>query len=116
MKESALAIYDRVRHPWVDPKETVFYAALVGSFGSNAVSPRTLSSAHLGKMISLEGIVTRCSLVRPKVMKSVHYNEVKNVFVQREYRDQTMSSQAPSSSVYPQEDDEGGLCSSSWLC
>ncbi|KAF8453963.1 MCM2/3/5 family-domain-containing protein [Terfezia claveryi] len=117
VKQTALAIFDRVRHPWVDVKETVFYAALVGSFGSNAVSPRTLSSSHLGKTISLEGIVTRCSLVRPKVVKSVHYNEKKNQFVFREYRDQTMSSQAPTTSVYPQEDEEGnpliteyGLC------
>ncbi|KAF8457568.1 MCM2/3/5 family-domain-containing protein [Kalaharituber pfeilii] len=107
IKELALAIYDRVRHPWVIPSETVFYAAFVGSFGSNAVSPRTLSSSHLGKLISLEGIVTRCSLVRPKVMKSVHYNEKKNWFVQREYHDQTMSSMAPTSNVYPQEDEEG---------
>lgn len=88
----------------------------MGSFGSNAVSPRTLSSSHLGKIISLEGIVTRCSLVRPKVVKSVHYNEKKNQFVFREYRDQTMSSQAPTTSVYPQEDEEGrsliyNLCS-----
>lgn len=109
MKQTALAIFDRVRHPWVDVKETIFYAALVGSFGSNAVSPRTLSSSHLGKTISLEGIVTRCSLVRPKVVKSVHYNEKKNQFVFREYRDQTMSSQAPTTSVYPQEDEEGSL-------
>ena len=107
IKESALAIHDRIRHPWVDPKETVFYAALIGSFGSNAVSPRTLSSAHLNRMISLEGIVTRCSLVRPKVTKSVHYSEKKNGWLEREYQDSTMSSDAPTSSVYPQEDDEG---------
>lgn len=107
VKATALAVHDRVRHPWVDKNETVFYAALVGSFGSNAVSPRSLSSSHLGKVISLEGIVTRCSLVRPKVMKSVHYNEKKDSFVAREYRDQTMSSEAPTTSVYPQEDEEG---------
>lgn len=107
VRQTALAIYDRIRHPWVDKKETVFYAALVGSFGGNAVSMRTLSSSHLGKTISLEGIVTRCSLVRPKVVKSVHYVEKTGKFIAREYRDQTMSSQAPSTSVYPQEDEEG---------
>lgn len=59
-------------------------------------------------MISLEGIVTKCSLVRPKVIKSVHYNERKTTFHFREYRDQTMSaSGAASTSVYPTEDDEG---------
>ncbi|KAG7129713.1 DNA replication licensing factor mcm3 like protein [Verticillium longisporum] len=58
-------------------------------------------------MISLEGIVTRCSLIRPKIVKSVHYNEAKNVFHFREYQDRTMTDGASTSSVYPQEDDEG---------
>ncbi|KAG9708056.1 DNA replication licensing factor mcm3, partial [Aureobasidium melanogenum] len=49
-----------------------------------------------------------CSLVRPKVVKSVHYNENKSSFHFREYRDQTMTMNgAASSSVYPTEDDEG---------
>lgn len=59
-------------------------------------------------MVSLEGIVTKCSLVRPKVVKSVHYNENKKLFHFREYKDQTMTANgAVTSSVYPQEDDEG---------
>ena len=59
-------------------------------------------------MVSLEGIVTRCSLVRPKVVKSVHYNERRKMFHFREYKDQTMTANgASTSSVYPQEDDEG---------
>ncbi|KAI0001792.1 ATP dependent DNA helicase [Russula vinacea] len=37
----------------------------VGSFGDHHVSPRTLRASHLGHMISLEGIVTRCSLSLP---------------------------------------------------
>ena len=62
----------------------------------------------------MEGIVTKCSLVRPKVVKSVHYNEKKNIFHFREYRDQTMTANgAASTSVYPQQDDEGNpVCSS----
>jgi DNA replication licensing factor MCM3 len=59
-------------------------------------------------MVSLEGIVTKCSLVRPKVVKSVHWNEKKATFHFREYRDQTMSANGPAStSVYPTEDGEG---------
>lgn len=58
-------------------------------------------------MVSLEGIVTKCSLVRPKVVQSVHYVEAKERFVARKYRDQTMgASGATSLNVYPQEDDE----------
>ncbi|KAF4907411.1 DNA replication licensing factor mcm3 [Colletotrichum viniferum] len=84
-----------------------YYCAWAGSFGMNACNPRTLSSQHLNGMVSLEGIVTRCSLIRPKIVKSVHYNENKDVFHFREYQDQTMTNGVTTSSAYPQEDDEG---------
>jgi DNA replication licensing factor MCM3 len=59
-------------------------------------------------MVSLEGIVTKCSLVRPKVIKSMHFSEKKNQFYKRTYQDQTMTANgAVSSSVYPQEDEDG---------
>lgn len=86
----------------------MYYCAYVGSFGEFACSPRTIRSNHLNHMVSLEGIVTKCSLVRPKVVKSVHYNERKTTWHFREYRDQTVSSNgATSSSVYPREDEDG---------
>ncbi|KAG9238988.1 MCM2/3/5 family-domain-containing protein [Amylocarpus encephaloides] len=89
-------------------KDTMYYCAFSGSFGYYACNPRTLSSTHLNHMVSLEGIVTRCSLVRPKVVKSVHYNEKRKIFHYREYKDQTMSANgATSTSVYPQEDEQG---------
>ena len=46
---------------------------LEGDFGEASVTPRSLSADHLGRLVMLEGIVTRCSLVRPKVVRSVHY-------------------------------------------
>ncbi|KAI2602822.1 MCM-domain-containing protein [Hypoxylon sp. NC1633] len=87
--------------------DVLYYCAWAGSFGLNSCNPRTLSSNHLNHMVSIEGIVTRCSLIRPKVVKSVHYNEKKNIFHFREYRDQTMTNGVTTSSVYPQEDEEG---------
>lgn len=98
--------------PNTTPKQTsdevMYYCAFSGSFGQYACNPRTLSSSHLNHMVSLEGIVTRCSLVRPKVVKSVHYNEKLKVFHFREYKDQTMTANgASTTSVYPQEDDKG---------
>ncbi|KAK2741265.1 MCM DNA helicase complex subunit [Onygenales sp. PD_40] len=88
--------------------DVVYYCAYVGAFGEFACNPRTLSSSHLNRMISLEGIVTKCSLVRPKVIRSVHYSEKKEEFLFRTYRDQTMTaSGATNLNVYPQEDDEG---------
>lgn len=86
----------------------MYYCAYVGSFGQYACNPRTLSSQYLNHMVSLEGIVTKCSLVRPKVVKSVHWNEAKSTFHFREYRDQTMTANgAASTSVYPTDDGEG---------
>ncbi|PVG02771.1 putative MCM3-subunit of pre-replication complex [Serendipita vermifera] len=89
-----------------------------GSLGDHHVSPRTLRATHLGKLISLEGIVTRCSLVRPKMLTSVHYCAAKDNWVQRTYRDATSTSNLPpTSSITPQTDDDGnplqtefGLC------
>ncbi|KAE8373135.1 MCM2/3/5 family-domain-containing protein [Aspergillus bertholletiae] len=87
--------------------EVNYYCAYVGAFGEFSCNPRTLGSTHLNRMISLEGIVTKCSLVRPKIIQSVHYSERKDRFLSRKYRDQTMTaSGATSLNVYPQEDDE----------
>ncbi|KAF4982927.1 hypothetical protein FZEAL_1555 [Fusarium zealandicum] len=88
-------------------RDTVYYCAWAGSFGLNTCNPRTLSSHLLNYMVSIEGIVTRCSLIRPKVVKSVHYNETKDMFHFREYQDQTMTNGVTTSSVYPREDDDG---------
>ena len=63
-------------------------------------------------MVSLEGIVTKTSLVRPKVVRSVHYNETKQQFHFKEYVDQTSTANKPAStSVYPTEDDDGNKVS-----
>ncbi len=63
---------------------------------------------HLSKLVSVEGIVTKCSLVRPKIVRSVHYCEESNLFHAREYRDATTSfNPIPSYSMYPTEDPEG---------
>ncbi|KAF7719911.1 DNA helicase [Penicillium ucsense] len=87
--------------------EVNYYCAYIGAFGDFSCNPRTLSSSHLNRMISLEGIVTKCSLVRPKVIQSVHYSERKDRFFSRKYRDQTMTaSGATSLNVYPQEDED----------
>ncbi|CAK7243599.1 MAG: MCM DNA helicase complex subunit [Sporothrix thermara] len=84
-----------------------YYCAWAGSFGMHACNPRTLSSQHLNQMVSIEGIVTRCSLIHPKIIKSVHHSAASDKFFYREYRDQTMTNGATTTSAYPQQDDEG---------
>ncbi|EXJ81819.1 minichromosome maintenance protein 3 [Capronia coronata CBS 617.96] len=96
------------RAPFEQDEDRLYYVAYSGSFGDNTCNPRTLGSSLLNRMVCLEGIVTKCSLVRPKVVKSVHWSEKTGKFLYREYRDQTMSAHAPASlSVYPQEDGDG---------
>lgn len=86
-----------------------FFVGFEGSFGSKHVTPRTLSSRHLSQMVCVEGIVTKCSLVRSKVVKSVHYCPSTNKFLERKYTDFTSHSAFPSSTIYPTKDEEGNL-------
>ena len=88
-----------------------------GGFGFNAVGPRELLAPLMGKLVKVEGIVTKCSLVRPKVVKSVHYCAETNAFVQRAYRDVTSHTGLPTGSAYPTRDDQGNLLTTEYgLC
>jgi DNA replication licensing factor MCM3 len=46
---------------------TDVHIGLKGDFGKHEVSPRELTSSLLGKLVCVFGIVTKCSVVRPKV-------------------------------------------------
>ncbi|KAJ2920253.1 hypothetical protein MD484_g161, partial [Candolleomyces efflorescens] len=90
-----------------DISSKTYHVGFSGSFGDHHVSPRSLNSAHLGKMISLEGIITRCSLVRPKMFKSVHYCPETQRFMSMEYRDATTTSNLPpTTALTPQVDSD----------
>ncbi|KAI3364072.1 hypothetical protein L3Q82_010904 [Scortum barcoo] len=83
-----------------------FYIGLEGSFGSKHVTPRTLTSRLLGSMVCVEGIITKCSLVRPKVVRSVHYCPATKKTMERKYTDMTSLDAFPSSAIYPTKDEE----------
>ncbi|XP_072371240.1 DNA replication licensing factor MCM3 isoform X2 [Scyliorhinus torazame] len=83
-----------------------FYVGLEGSFGSNHVSPRTLTSRFLSNVVCVEGIVIKCSLVRPKVVRSVHYCPATKKTIERKYTDMTSLEAFPSSAIYPTKDEE----------
>ncbi|KAL6122411.1 hypothetical protein NUSPORA_00541 [Nucleospora cyclopteri] len=73
-----------------------------GAFGRNGVSPRSVGSKYINKMICVEGIVTATSLIRPKISKSVHYDEEQKKFYQKDYRDRTMiGTLPPTNTIYP---------------
>ncbi|KAG8759979.1 MCM DNA helicase complex subunit [Serendipita sp. 396] len=109
LEKALLHVVETVRDPLkhvIDGKE--YKVGFSGSLGDHHVSPRTLKASHLGSMISLEGIITRCSLVRPKMLNSVHYCAATGGWVQRAYRDATSTSNLPpTSSITPQTDDDG---------
>lgn len=84
-----------------------FFVAFEGSFGSRHVTPRTLNSKFLGNLVCLEGIVTKCSLIRPKIVRSVHFCPATKKTIERRYTDMTSTSAFPSSTVYPTKDDDG---------
>ncbi|XP_065488029.1 DNA replication licensing factor MCM3 isoform X2 [Caloenas nicobarica] len=81
-----------------------FYIGLEGSFGSKHVSPRTLTACFLSCIVCVEGIVTKCSLVRPKIVRSVHYCPATKKTIERRYTDMTSLDAFPSSSIYPTKD------------
>ncbi|XP_075684453.1 maternal DNA replication licensing factor mcm3 isoform X3 [Rhinoderma darwinii] len=83
-----------------------FSVGFEGSFGAKHVSPRTLIAGFLGNLVCVEGIVTKCSLVRPKVMRSVHYCPATKKTLERRYTDLTTLEAFPSSSIYPTKDEE----------
>ncbi|XP_065313818.1 DNA replication licensing factor MCM3-like [Gordionus sp. m RMFG-2023] len=86
-----------------------FYIGLEGSFGKSHVTPRTLTSEFLGQIICIEGIVTRCSLIKPKVVRSVHYCPVTGKTIDRKYYDLSSLDSQPSVGVYPTKDEDGNL-------
>ncbi|XP_076163964.1 minichromosome maintenance 3 [Ptiloglossa arizonensis] len=84
-----------------------FFIAFEGSFGNKHVTPRTLTSNFLGNLVCVEGIATKCSLVRPKVVRSVHYCNATKTVTERAYTDLTSFDAFPQSAVYPTTDEDG---------
>ncbi|KAF5272308.1 hypothetical protein FQR65_LT04966 [Abscondita terminalis] len=84
-----------------------FYIGFEGSFGNKHVTPRSLHSRYLGSLVCIEGIVTKCSLVHPKVAKSVQFCPATGKMIERKYTDLTSLEGFPSNSVYRTKDDDG---------
>jgi len=60
-----------------------------GQFGSNVVSPRGLLSSFLNNMVEVEGIVTKTSTVKPKLLRSVQFCPNTGKYKTMEHRDET---------------------------
>ena len=99
-----------------------FSVGFEGNFGTHHVTPKSLNATLVNKLVCIDGIVTKCSLVRcasssfafralavlkhacschrPKVIKSVHYCEETKQILQKEYRDATSFGGMPTGSTY----------------
>lgn len=67
------------------------------------------NNRFLGNLVCVEGIVTKVSLVRPKVVRSVHFCPETKKVMERKYTDLTSFEAVPSSSVYPTKDEDGNF-------
>jgi len=59
-----------------------------GTFGKNMISPRGLTANLANQLVCIQGIVTRVSIVRPKLTSSVHYCEETKQGQIKDYNDQ----------------------------
>jgi DNA replication licensing factor MCM3 len=89
-----------------------------GSFGMNSVTPRGLNSQLLNSLVEVEGIVVKCSNVRPKLVRSVQFCPATKEYSLREYRDATSidigievrengGERLPTTSTFPNQDNAG---------
>jgi DNA replication licensing factor MCM3 len=53
------------------------------------MSPRDLTSSSLRNLVSVEGVATKVSAIKPKVVRSVHFCPTTKLHLEREYRDAT---------------------------
>lgn len=107
--QNALKEYISHQNPDFANKFDEFLIGFEGSFGTKHCTPRNLSSNLIGSIVAVEGIVTKCSLVRPKIVRSVHFCPATKKRIERKYTDLTSFSAYPSSSVYPTKDEDGNL-------
>ena len=56
-------------------KVQVYYVNFEGNFGKNYVTPRGLKAQLVNQFVQVQGIVTKMSMVKPKIQTSVHYCE-----------------------------------------
>ncbi|KAH8581750.1 DNA replication licensing factor MCM3 like [Cryptosporidium sp. chipmunk genotype I] len=58
-------------------KSTLFNARVgfSGWFGRNHLTPRGLTASNINQMVCVEGIISQCSIVKPKLVKSVHISK-----------------------------------------
>lgn len=99
----------RNQHPKLLAEGQRCHVSFTGEYGPHRVSPRALTASLLNKLVCVTGIVTRATLVRPKIVRSVHYAENSSSWTTREYRDEASFDGPPTTTVYPLRNEEQEL-------
>lgn len=116
--EAALLKYVREKY-LAEPEKVLkeYHIGFEGAFGAHKVSPRQLTTSFIGKMVCVEGIVTKLSLVRPKLVESVHYCPKTNATHVKHHRDAMSLAGTATAPVFPTHDNQNnpleveyGLC------
>ncbi|CBY19279.1 unnamed protein product [Oikopleura dioica] len=107
--EKAIKEYVNQVDPQFGKLHDEFYMGLEGSFGKKHVTPRTLKASFMNSTVCVEGIITKASLVRPKLVQSIHYCPASKKMLSRQYGDLTsISEKGQTGSAYPTQDPETG--------
>ena len=87
-----------------------------GNFGRNFVTPRGLKANMVNNLVRVQGIVTRMSIVKPKLMKSYHFIPATNSGFVQSYQDQySVEGQGNfSSKLFPTKDAGGNSMSAEY--
>lgn len=72
-----------------DASKVDWKVSIVGPVGARASSPRELDATSLRQLVCVDGIATKVSHLKPKVLKSTHYCPETNKFEQRTHIDAT---------------------------
>jgi len=75
--------------PGYDKNGIKIKVAFSGPVGAAPVSPRDLTSSCLRQLVCVEGVATKVSAIKPKIVRSVHYCPETKQHLEREYRDAT---------------------------
>ena len=97
-------------------KEESYKISFTGNLGRNLITPRGLSAQLVNNLVAVQGIVTRVSMVKPKLITSVHYCEKTERDLIREYYDEynlvNEKDGRFNSGNYPLKDEQGNVFSS----
>lgn len=93
-----------------DLSRTKYKISFEGNLGRNLVTPRGLTSFMVHSLVGVQGIVTRVSLVRPKLVQSVHFCDKTQGVTVKTYNDDydlTADKSYSTTNSFPLKDKEG---------